>query len=73
MLVKTRIPGILLPKIWIQVFWAGDLASVFLAGAQVILGFLGGSVVENPPANARRQERRRLDPWVEKIPWRRKW
>ena len=73
MLVKIQIPGILLPQLWIQDFWGGDLASVFLAGAQAILGFLGGSVAENPPAKARRQERCRLTPWVEKIPGRRKW
>ena len=31
-------------------------------------GFLDGSVVKNPPANARRYK---FDPWVGKIPWRR--
>ena len=29
------------------------------------MGFLGGAVVKNPPAN--------FHPWVRKIPWRRKW
>ena len=33
-------------------------------------GFPGGSVVKNLPANAGDQ---RFDPWVGKIPWRRKW
>jgi len=33
------------------------------------LGFLGGSVVKNPPVSAGD----RFDPWVGKIPWRRKW
>ena len=32
-------------------------------------GFLGVSVVENPPANAGD----RFDPWVRKTPWRKKW
>ena len=32
-------------------------------------GFLSGSVVKNLPA----LRRRRLDPWVGKIPWRRDW
>ena len=32
-------------------------------------GFPEGSVVKNPPAN----ERREFDPWVGKVPWRRKW
>ena len=36
-------------------------------------GFLGGSVVKNLPANARRCKRCRFDPWVGKILWRRKW
>jgi len=34
------------------------------------MGFPGGSVVENPPAN---EGDIGLDPWVRKIPWRRKW
>ena len=33
-------------------------------------GFPGGSVVENPPTNARDAG---FDPWVQKIPWRKKW
>ena len=32
-------------------------------------GLPGGSVVKNPPA----YRRHRFDPWVRKIPWRRKW
>ena len=36
------------------------------------MGFLGGSVVKNPPANQRRRWRRRwFHPSVAKIPWRR--
>ncbi|CAI9153447.1 unnamed protein product [Rangifer tarandus platyrhynchus] len=31
-------------------------------------GFPGGSEVKNPPANGAD-----FDPWVEKIPWKRKW
>ena len=33
-------------------------------------GFLDGSVVKNPPANARRYK---FDPWLGKIPWRKEW
>ena len=33
------------------------------------VGFLGGSVVTNPPAELETE----FDPWVRKIPWRRKW
>ena len=36
------------------------------------MGFPGGSVVKNPPASAG-DERRGFDPWVEKIPWSRRW
>ena len=32
--------------------------------------FPGGSVVKNPPANAGDVK---FDPWLGKIPWRRKW
>ena len=38
-----------------------------------LLGFPGGSVVKNPPANKRRRRRRSFDPQVRRIPWRRKW
>ena len=30
-------------------------------------------VVKNPPANVSRRKRSEFDPWVGKIPWRRKW
>ena len=33
----------------------------------------GGSVVKNPPANARSCKRGGFDPWVGKIPLRKKW
>ena len=35
-----------------------------------LLGFPGGSMVKNLPATAGNA---RKDPWVRKIPWRRKW
>ena len=36
------------------------------------MGGPGGSVVKNPPANVG-DMRFRFDPWVGKIPWRKKW
>ena len=42
---------------------------VFRTAITKLWGFLGGSMVKNLPANARR----RIDPWVRKSPWRRKW
>ena len=38
---------------------------------ECLVGFPGGSVVTNQPANAGDVDS--LDPWVGKIPWRRKW
>ena len=38
-----------------------------------ILGYLGGAVVKNPPANAEDAKRCWFNPWLGKIPWRRIW
>ena len=35
------------------------------------LGFLGGSVVQNPPAYAEDLLQDEFNPWIEQIPWRR--
>ena len=35
--------------------------------------FPSGTVVKRPPAMQETSRRHRFDPWVEKIPWRRKW
>ena len=35
------------------------------------MGFPGGTVAENPPADRCREHG--FDPWVRKIPWSRKW
>ena len=35
--------------------------------------FPGGLVVKNPPVNAGRCRECKFDPWVGKIPWKRKW
>ena len=37
------------------------------------MGFPGRSVIKNFLVNARRHRRYGFDPWVKKIPWRRKW
>ena len=37
----------------------------------IFKGFLGGSVVENPSANAGEEDL--IHPWVRKIPWRKGW
>ena len=46
-----------------------NLATGEITCLTLIQGFPGGSVVKNPPANARDTR----DPWVGKIPWKRKW
>ena len=37
------------------------------------LGFPGGVTGKEPACRCRRQKKYRFDPWVGKIPWRRKW
>ena len=37
------------------------------------MGFPGGAVVKNPPANVGDARNTEFYPWVRKIPWRRKW
>ena len=39
----------------------------------IIKGFPGGALVRNTPANAGDARDTGFDPWVRKIPWRRKW
>ena len=43
---------------------------VYLSAPQLKLRFSGGSVVKNPATQCRRLG---FNPWVRKIPWRRKW
>ena len=38
----------------------------------IYIGFSGGAMVKNPPANAG-DKRCGFHPWVRKIPWRREW
>ena len=37
------------------------------------LGFSGGASGKEPTSQCRRHKRQGFDPWVGKIPWRRKW
>ena len=39
----------------------------------ISLGFEGGAGGKEPSCQRRRHKRREFDPWVRKIPWRRKW
>ena len=36
-------------------------------------GFPGGTSDKEPTCQCRRHKRHRFDPWVRKMPWRRKW
>ena len=38
-----------------------------------VRGFPGGATGKEPACPCRRQKRHGFDPWVGKIPWRRKW
>ena len=42
-------------------------------GTQPSLGFPGDASGKEPTCQCRRHKRHRFDPWVGKIPWRRKW
>ena len=44
-----------------------------VGGLTMHTGLPGGSVVKNPPANARDTGDNIFNPWVGKMPWRRKW
>ena len=59
---------------WGQVSFKA-LSNLWLLTAlqHLFYGFPAGSVVENPPAMQGTFRRHRFDPWVGKIPWRRKW
>ena len=37
------------------------------------MGFPGGASGKAPACQCRRQQRREIDPWVVKIPWRSEW
>ena len=39
----------------------------------IVLGFPGGTSAKEPACQCRRHKRCGFDPWVGKIPWRRKW
>ena len=39
----------------------------------LLLGFLSGTSGKEPACQQRRYKRHGFDPWVGKIPWRRKW
>ena len=42
---------------------------MIMVGSIILKSFLGGTVVKNLPINAGDE----LNPWVGKIPWKRKW
>ena len=46
---------------------------ISLIGATAFSGFPGGTNGKKPACQCRRYERRRFNPWVGKIPWRREW
>ena len=42
-------------------------------GVSVLCSFPGGASGKEPACQCRRRKRRRFDPWLGKIPWRRAW
>ena len=60
---------------WILNHWTTRKVSVLviiLSQPTPSEGFPGGTIVKNPLANSR-CKRSGFDPWIGKIPWRRKW
>ena len=56
---------------WPRVTFSKNIfISIYLC---ILMGFPGGAVVNNPPANAGDIKRLGFDPWVRKIPCRRAW
>ena len=53
--------------------WLGEEADIYKCLWTPSMGFHGGSVVKNPPANAGDTEESQFNPWVEKISSRSKW
>ena len=50
------------------------LIQLFIMGSSdLFLGFPGGATDKEPQCQCRRPQRRGFDPWVRKLPWRRKW
>ena len=61
--------GAWLKSFSVENFWPRELTvNIYIF---IYMGFLGDSAVKKPPANQGR--RLRFNPWVGKIPWRRKW
>ena len=48
-------------------------STVYLGRYSIGMGFPGGTSEKEPACQCRRHKRHRFDPWVRKIPWRRKW
>ena len=51
-----------------EIFW-----NLYIFYLPRCLGFPGGTGGKEPTCQFRRHKRHRFDPWVGKIPWRRKW
>ena len=46
---------------------------IMWTGLRTCSGFPGGASGKEPTCQSRGRKRRRFDPWVRKIPWRRAW
>ena len=49
------------------------LVLLFLTSSPILLSWPGGISGKEPTCQCRRRNRRRCDPWVGKMPWRRDW
>ena len=50
-----------------------QIPSSYKDACHIGLGFPGSTMIKNLPANDKQTRRHGFDPWVRKIPWKRKW
>ena len=60
-------------KQWTKFLWPKEFAGQKLQCDIMCVGFPGGASGKEPVCQCRRGKRYQFNPWVRKIPWRRKW
>ena len=58
---------------WMGAEFGAEWIHLCVSSVHLQPGFPGGSAGKEPACQCRRRKRRGFDPWLGKIPWRRKW
>ena len=69
---RKKANSVISPVIICTHYFSSSQLEKFLCHLFTSLGIPGGSAVKNPAYQCRRHRRCGFDPWVRKIPWRRK-